>query len=191
MFNDDDDLDMNGLDDDELAELVDGVEQDVLAWIAAGPADPVQPSGITRISVWQEQVKHELAYEHRLQQGRALRAVAYALEMRRLAPAKGQPCQDCGKPADRYDHRDYSKPLMVAPVCASCNKLRGKAHTRLTPDQLERVKARAEERATRANFTHAVFIQQLEDSLALALERRRTNDRAAGKAEPLPDAQTP
>jgi hypothetical protein len=35
-------------------------------------------------------------------------------------------CVDCGKyPASCYDHRDYTKPLDVDPVCGSCNKLRG------------------------------------------------------------------
>lgn len=36
-------------------------------------------------------------------------------------------CADCGKPADRYDHRDYGKPLQVSPVCGSCNGKRGPA----------------------------------------------------------------
>lgn len=39
------------------------------------------------------------------------------------------PCVDCGKPARHYDHRDYTKPLDVAPVCRSCNFKRGPAHT--------------------------------------------------------------
>ena len=34
-------------------------------------------------------------------------------------------CVDCGKPATEYDHRDYSKPLNVDPVCHSCNLKRG------------------------------------------------------------------
>ena len=38
------------------------------------------------------------------------------------------PCVDCGKRAEHYDHRDYTKPLEVEPVCRSCNKLRGPAH---------------------------------------------------------------
>lgn len=37
------------------------------------------------------------------------------------------PCVDCGAPADRYDHRDYSKPLDVEPVYCSCNGRRGPA----------------------------------------------------------------
>lgn len=36
-------------------------------------------------------------------------------------------CADCDRPADRYDHRDYGKPLQVEPVCISCNNKRGPA----------------------------------------------------------------
>ena len=36
-------------------------------------------------------------------------------------------CVDCGNAAHGYDHRDYSKPLDVVPVCRSCNKIRGAA----------------------------------------------------------------
>ena len=34
-------------------------------------------------------------------------------------------CVDCGKWAQCWDHRDYSKPLEVDPVCKSCNYHRG------------------------------------------------------------------
>jgi hypothetical protein len=34
-------------------------------------------------------------------------------------------CQDCGCRAKCYDHRDYSKPLEVEPVCWKCNTKRG------------------------------------------------------------------
>ena len=34
-------------------------------------------------------------------------------------------CADCGAVADRYDHRNYARPLEVDPVCATCNQLRG------------------------------------------------------------------
>lgn len=34
-------------------------------------------------------------------------------------------CTDCGKQAECYDHRDYSKPMAVDPVCRSCNNIRG------------------------------------------------------------------
>lgn len=36
-------------------------------------------------------------------------------------------CSDCDKPAAQYDHRDYSRPLVVEPVCVSCNQRRGPA----------------------------------------------------------------
>jgi hypothetical protein len=37
-------------------------------------------------------------------------------------------CVDCKmERATRYDHRDYNRPLEVAPVCNSCNKKRGPA----------------------------------------------------------------
>src|SRR5688500_869090 len=36
-------------------------------------------------------------------------------------------CVDCGKKARDYEHRDYSKPLLVEPVCRSCNIKRGPA----------------------------------------------------------------
>jgi hypothetical protein len=34
-------------------------------------------------------------------------------------------CTDCGDPASVYDHRFYSSPLLVQPVCVSCNYKRG------------------------------------------------------------------
>ena len=46
-------------------------------------------------------------------------------ELKRIG--KLDKCVDCGKPAKHYDHRDYSKPLDVVPVCVSCNILRGPA----------------------------------------------------------------
>lgn len=36
-------------------------------------------------------------------------------------------CVDCGDIALHHDHRDYSKPLEVEPVCGSCNAKRGPA----------------------------------------------------------------
>lgn len=35
-------------------------------------------------------------------------------------------CKDCGIQASEYDHRNYTKPLEVEPVCGDCNKKRGK-----------------------------------------------------------------
>lgn len=51
-------------------------------------------------------------------------------------------CTDCGRVAHEYDHRDYSRPLDVDPVCRSCNKQRGTA-TWPTADryQFKKIKA--------------------------------------------------
>ena len=45
----------------------------------------------------------------------------------KLPPADGQTCVDCGQRAFHYDHRYYSRPLDVVPVCRTCNHLRGPA----------------------------------------------------------------
>jgi hypothetical protein len=37
-------------------------------------------------------------------------------------------CVDCGRVAKNYDHRYYSRPLDVVPVCVSCNQKRGPAN---------------------------------------------------------------
>lgn len=36
-------------------------------------------------------------------------------------------CVDCGGVATQYEHRDYRFPLVVEPVCKSCNLKRGRA----------------------------------------------------------------
>lgn len=54
---------------------------------------------------------------------RVARAIAHGL----LEPPSNQLCADCGETAHGYDHRDYSKPLVVAAVCRSCNRRRGSA----------------------------------------------------------------
>lgn len=59
--------------------------------------------------------------------GAAMSAVANAIRDGRLAPPSDFQCVDCGAPARQYDHRDYSKPLSVEPVCRSCNLNRGPA----------------------------------------------------------------
>ncbi len=35
-------------------------------------------------------------------------------------------CKDCGKKATKWDHRNYGRPLIVEPVCHSCNIKRSK-----------------------------------------------------------------
>ena len=57
----------------------------------------------------------------------AMRAVKKAIERGLLPPIDGRYCVDCGAFAHVYDHRDYSKPLSVDPVCRSCNRTRGPA----------------------------------------------------------------
>jgi len=60
--------------------------------------------------------------------GRAAHAaVAQAVKKGGIPNAKTLACVDCNKPAFDYDHRDYSKPLDVVPVCRSCNLSRGPA----------------------------------------------------------------
>lgn len=60
----------------------------------------------------------------------AHKAVADAIKAGTLQRPSAFACADCGKPADRYDHRDYLRPLDVAPVCRPCNARRGSAENR-------------------------------------------------------------
>lgn len=57
-------------------------------------------------------------------------AIRRVVQRGELQPATAFACVDCGKPAQCYDHRDYSKPLDVEPVCTSCNLKRGPAKPR-------------------------------------------------------------
>lgn len=59
---------------------------------------------------------------------RAHQKVRRAVVSGQLPRVKTLTCVDCGKPARCYDHRDYTKPLDVAPVCFSCNTRRGPAY---------------------------------------------------------------
>ncbi len=52
--------------------------------------------------------------------------VAKAIKSGLLPKLEGQiACVDCGQAAQQYDHRDYSRPLAVDPVCRRCNCKRG------------------------------------------------------------------
>ena len=63
-----------------------------------------------------------------LKQRRAHNKVSYAIRKGQLAKLDGSvKCVDCDEPAKFYDHRDYSKPLDVQPVCQRCNRRRGPA----------------------------------------------------------------
>lgn len=53
--------------------------------------------------------------------------VARAIRTGQLKPPREFCCADCGGVATEYDHRDYSKPLQVEPVCRGCNVRRGPA----------------------------------------------------------------
>lgn len=66
-------------------------------------------------------------HERKAITGRAHAEVAKAVKAGLLAHPSKLRCVDCGVPACQYDHRDYSKPLDVAPVCRSCNVMRGSA----------------------------------------------------------------
>jgi hypothetical protein len=61
--------------------------------------------------------------DYRYAQGRAVAIVGLAVRAGRLPNLKRihVRCTDCPKRAAHYDHRDYSLPLNVAPVCCSCN----------------------------------------------------------------------
>lgn len=67
--------------------------------------------------------KAEAAYVAR--QRTKMKAAVRAGKLPRLGDGKTK-CSDCRKPASQYDHRDYSKPLDVQPVCRNCNIKRGK-----------------------------------------------------------------
>jgi hypothetical protein len=54
-------------------------------------------------------------------------AVRKAVRAGALPPVDTQYCVDCGSFAEMYDHRDYSKPVHVDPVCRRCNIIRGPA----------------------------------------------------------------
>lgn len=62
------------------------------------------------------------------QAGAAVNSAIKHGKLPQLTNADGETtCIDCGQPATVYDHRDYSKPLDVDPVCRSCNSRRGRA----------------------------------------------------------------
>jgi hypothetical protein len=60
-------------------------------------------------------------------QYQAHKAVARARRLGQLPDPATLDCVDCGGYAIEYDHRDYSKPLEVQPVCRRCNLKRGPA----------------------------------------------------------------
>lgn len=72
----------------------------------------------------------EMLHVYRRQRRRASEVLWRAIrkgKIPRLSRTVGIMCVDCGAVATCYDHRDYSKPLEVEPVCQSCNAIRGAA----------------------------------------------------------------
>jgi hypothetical protein len=67
-------------------------------------------------------------------QYKAHQLVARAIKDGALQRPETKPCTDCGGRATEYDHRDYSKPLDVQPVCRGCNARRGPAISNRTGD---------------------------------------------------------
>jgi hypothetical protein len=65
-------------------------------------------------------------------------AVARAVAKGELPRAHALSCTDCGAQASEYDHRDYSQPLVVEPVCRLHNRRRGRAKPHHDPVAIAR-----------------------------------------------------
>ena len=79
--------------------------------------------------------------------GKARGVMKMAIKRGEIQKARGRKCVDCGKPATELDHRYYSRPLDVEPVCRGCNKKRGFAYdaldlarAKISPDKLQKPK---------------------------------------------------
>ena len=72
----------------------------------------------------QSRLHEDLLRYHPLRR-KAAALITQAVRKGLLPPARTLICVDCGKQARDYDHRDYSKPLNVNPVCRGCNLRRG------------------------------------------------------------------
>lgn|SRR6185312_6461878 len=68
----------------------------------------------------------EATVAHERSRSRAYQLVARAIKRGELPHVSTQYCIDCGRFAECYDHRDYSRPLAVDPVCRRCNTRRGR-----------------------------------------------------------------
>lgn len=69
---------------------------------------------------------------------RAVALVANAVAFHKIPPARDLNCVDCAPSRERkaqvYDHRDYSRPLEVEPVCQFHNCRRGPAKWTASPN---------------------------------------------------------
>lgn len=64
---------------------------------------------------------------HSREGAKAINRISAAVKWRHIPRAATFACVDCGIPATEYDHRDYTKPRDVEPVCRPCNHKRGPA----------------------------------------------------------------
>ena len=75
--------------------------------------------------------------QHGLLQMQAAMAVSKAKKEGLLPILDGSiQCSDCSNVAAVYEHRDYSKPLDVVPVCYACNHARGRALPEIDKKQI-------------------------------------------------------
>jgi len=88
--------------------------------ICANPLDRVPKAARINICL-------RCAFVTNVIQKTAAGAVAQAVKAGRMPRARERFCVDCARPASDYDHREYSKPLAVEPVCRRCNLRRGPA----------------------------------------------------------------
>lgn len=71
---------------------------------------------------------NECITQHRLEGSRANTAIFKAVKAGVLPKVSSLKCSDCDRQAEAYDHRDYTRPLEVEPVCTQCNGKRGPAY---------------------------------------------------------------
>lgn len=74
----------------------------------------------------------------------AHKEVSKARRRGELPDPKTLKCVDCGVDATEYDHRDYSKPLEVNPVCRGCNRRRGSAINHTTKTDFQKTSKKRE-----------------------------------------------
>jgi DNA-directed RNA polymerase subunit RPC12/RpoP len=86
----------------------------------------------TRDAVGSARVIHcdRCRHERFAVQKRAANALSNGLRHGLVESYMGKACVDCCEPAQCLDHRDYTKPLEVEPVCLSCNFYRPPAKWR-------------------------------------------------------------
>ena len=97
----------------------------VVRWSALSVIQPFGTKNVNQLEYWKLSTK-------------ARSLVNLAVRAGDLPSPKTLTCIDCSKPAKVYDHRDYYKPLIVVPVCHSCNKRRGRANHSVTDEPINR-----------------------------------------------------